>query len=219
VARSVATYQLASIALSLSATPRVLDEQDIDAPPEGRVNPASLLTGSASVGMLEKAATGYALDRLVQTLITDAGRTATTVDMGRRPALTGHIRHLNAPSCSRCAILAGRVYRYSTGFQRHPGCDCIMVPTTEAAGAEHVINPNAAFIRGEIHGLSKAETDLIREGADISQVVNVRRKGAGLVEGSSVIERAGRLTPAGIYRVASDRAEVLTLMRRFGYLT
>jgi hypothetical protein len=219
VAQVVAVYQLASVGLALDSGARELDEQGIDAPPEGRVNQAALLTGAAAAEMAEKATTGYALDRLVRTLITDANRTAKTVDMGRRPALTGHVRHLNAPSCPRCAVLAGRVYRWSTGFQRHPGCDCLMVPTTLAAGAEHITNPNTAFERGEIHGLSKADADLIREGADISQVVNVRRKGAGLIEGSSVIERAGRLTPAGIYRIASDRAEVLTLMRRFGYLT
>lgn len=219
VARVVATYQLASIALALDSTPAHLSEQGIEAPPEGSVNSAALLTGPATTGMVEKAATGYALDRLVQTLITDAGRTATAVDLGRRPALTGHVRHLNPPSCSRCAVLAGRVYRWSSGFQRHPGCDCLMIPTTEQAGEGLISDPMVAFERGQIRGLSKADTEAIRDGADIGQVVNVRRKKAGLVRGGSVIERAGRPTPAGIYQIASDKTEALNLLRKFGYVT
>lgn len=219
VARGIATYQLASVALALDSVPRMLDEQGLDAPAEGRVNPAALLTGPATVGMVESAANAYALDRLVQTLVTDANRTATTVDMLRRPAVTGHVRVLNPPSCPRCAILAGRVYRWSTGFQRHPGCDCLMSPTTERLGNDYTTNPAQAFERGEIRGLSKADTEAISSGADMSQIVNVRRKQAGLVQGSSVIERGGRLTPAGISRIASDKAEALTLLSRFGYLT
>lgn len=34
----------------------------------------------------------------------------------------GYVRVLNPPSCGRCAILAGRFYRWSAGFQRHPMC-------------------------------------------------------------------------------------------------
>ena len=219
VAQTVATYQLASVVLALDSVPRMLDEQNLDAPAEGRINTAALLTGSASVGMIEQAATGYALDRLVQTLVTDASRTATTVEMLRRPAITGHVRVLNPPSCPRCAVLAGRVYRWSTGFQRHPGCDCLMTPTTQARGSDHTTNPMQAFERGEIRGLTKDDAEAIRDGADISQVVNVRRKQAGLVQGTSVIERGGRLTPAGISRLASDKAEAVALLRRYGYLT
>jgi hypothetical protein len=219
VAQSVATFQLASVALALDSVPRLLDEQGIDAPPEGRVRSAALLTGPATVGMVESATTGYALDRLVQTLIVDANRTATTVDMLRRPALAGHVRHLNPPSCSRCAVLAGRVYRWSTGFQRHPGCDCLMVPTAGAAAEKHLVNPTEAFERGEVRGLSQADVDAIRDGADIAQVVNVRRREAGLRQGSSVMERGGRLTPTGITRVASDKAEAAALLSRYGYLT
>lgn len=219
VARSVATYQAATVALALDSVPRMLDEQGLDAPPAGRIVSARLLTGPALVGMVEQAATGYALDRLVQTLVTDASRTASTVEMLRRPAITGHVRVLNPPSCPRCAILAGRVYRWSTGFQRHPGCDCLMTPTTLQAGVDHTTDPARAFERGEVRGLSKDDAEAIREGADMSQVVNVRRKQAGLTQGSSVLERSGRLTPAGITRVASDKAEALTLLRRFGYIT
>lgn len=219
VARSVATYQLASVTLTLDYVPRMLDEQGLDAPAEGGVVTARLLTGAAAAGMVEQAATSYALDRLVQTLVTDASRTAATVEMLRRPAVTGHVRVLNPPSCSRCAVLAGRVYRWSTGFQRHPGCDCLMTPTTLQAGSDHTTDPMQAFERGEVRGLSKTDAEAIQAGADMGQVVNVRRKKAGLTQGSSVIERSGRLTPAGITRVASDKTEALALLRRYGYIT
>jgi hypothetical protein len=109
-----------------------------------------------------------------------------------------------------------------------------MVPSTQKAAAGLVTDPDEAFRSGQIKnsridketgervyspGLTKADAEAIREGADMAQVVNVRRKAAGITTGSSVMVRAGRLTPEGIRRVASDRAEALMLMRRYGYLT
>jgi hypothetical protein len=94
-----------------------------------------------------------------------------------------------------------------------------MAPTTLRAGTDHTTNPARAFERGEVRGLSKADTEALQSGADMGQVVNVRRKQAGLTQGSSVLERGGRLTPAGITRVASDdKDEALVLLRRFGYV-
>src|SRR5690348_18342012 len=43
---------------------------------------------------------------------------------------------LNPPSCQRCAILAGRWYRWSQGFLRHPRCDCVNLPAERQAWAE-----------------------------------------------------------------------------------
>ena len=94
-----------------------------------------------------------------------------------------------------------------------------MIPTTEQVGEGYISDPMEAFEKGQIRGLSKADSEAIRDGADIGQVVNVRRKKAGLVQGNSVLERAGRPTPAGIYRIASDKTEALSLLRRFGYVT
>lgn len=220
VARGVAAYQLASVELALASAVEELSEQGIAAPPVARVNAGALLTdGAAMTSMLERAATAQAFDRLVASLVQDAASTATTVDMARRPALTGHVRTLNLPSCSRCAVLAGRVYAHSEAFQRHPQCDCIMTPTTLADGLDHLtIDGAAAAKAGQVHGLSRADMEALDAGADLGQVVNTRRKAAGLRDGSSVIERAGRLTPAGVMRVASSRDEAIDLMRRFGYL-
>lgn len=55
------------------------------------------------------------------TLLSDTGRASEQLAMGVRP-VTGYVRMLNPPSCSRCAILAGRFYRKNTGFPRHPKC-------------------------------------------------------------------------------------------------
>ena len=218
-AQIINAYQVASIDLTLGYTPAELKEQGIDAPAVGTVNRGSLLTdGSAIVDRLGQASSST-FDALIVSLVQDAGRTAASVDMGRRPAITGHVRSLNPPSCPRCAVLAGRVYRYSDGFARHPGCDCLMTPTTESAGKDLTLDPTDAIKNGQITGLSSGDRAALDAGADLGQVVNVRRKEAGLTIGSSVVSRAGRLTPQGIQRIASDRAEAVELLRRFGYIT
>lgn len=218
VAGTLQVYQAASVALSLEMAPEILSEQGISAVALGSVQGASLLTGAGAADLLDRASTDAAFDRLVLSLIQDAGRTASAVSNAIRPAVTGYVRYLNAPSCGRCAVLAGRVYRYSQGFRRHPRCDCQMHPTNQAVGPELVRDPMAAFERGEIRGLTHADAEAIQKGADISQVINVRRRAAGLVVGSSVIERAGRLTPQGVLLLTDDRAKQVELLRRYGYV-
>lgn len=63
---------------------------------------------------------GSRLAMLTMTTVQDAGRLAVSAGMLARPHVQGYVRALTPPSCSRCAILAGRWYRVSTGFQRHP---------------------------------------------------------------------------------------------------
>lgn len=64
-------------------------------------------------------AQGQWLTQAVGTLLSDAGRASESLHMGVRP-VTGYVRMLNAPSCSRCVVLAGRWYRKNAGFARHP---------------------------------------------------------------------------------------------------
>lgn len=219
VARSVQIYQAAAVAISLEALGGLLAEQGISSAAEATVVPTTLLTGTQTVaGMLDNTTSTGNVVRLVQTLVRDASRTARAADIATRPAVTGYVRSLSPPSCGRCAVLAGRVYRYSQGFQRHPKCDCLMTPTTDSIGRDLVTDPMDLFEKGQIHGLSKDDTEAIRRGADIGQVVNVRRKAAGLTVGSSVSMRAGRLTPQGCLSLGSDRAEQLALLKRFGYI-
>jgi hypothetical protein len=158
------------------------------------------------------------LDRLVASLVQDAGRSAESVAVAARPRV-GYTRYLSPPSCGRCAVLAGRTYRFSEGFKRHPGCDCTMIPAAEGAAEGLVSDPTDLVNKGLVTGLSKADLRAIREdGADLNQVVNVRRSEAGLVESGRVLARAGRLTPEGVYRLASNREEAVALLRRNRYL-
>lgn len=63
---------------------------------------------------------GSRLAMLTMTTVQDAGRLAVSAGIIARPHVAGYVRALTPPSCSRCAILAGRWYRYSAGFARHP---------------------------------------------------------------------------------------------------
>lgn len=218
VARTVGDYQARLIAVALSAVSDMLAEQDIPDDQLGEVRPDSLNTGLGAAHMIDQTSTDAEFERLIRTLVSDAGRTAQSVDIATRRAVTGYVRNVSAPCCSRCAILAGRIYRWSTGFKRHPRCDCFMVPTKIASASALTTSPDDLFRKGQITDLTRAQTKALNQGADIGRVINVNRRKAGLTVGGSVIERGGRLTPAGIFRISSDRAEALMLLRRFGYV-
>ena len=113
--------------------------------------------------------------------VADAGRTAAGLDTFARPRV-GYVRMLNPPSCSRCSVLAGRFYRNNEGFQRHPRCDCVHVPTTrtEAAESEGLVHDPYAYFESlsesaQDKTFGKAQAQAIRDGADLFQVVNSRR--------------------------------------------
>ena len=115
------------------------------------------------------------------TQVADAGRTAAGLDTFARPKV-GYVRMLNPPSCSRCAVLAGRFYRNNEGFRRHPRCDCVHVPTTrtEAAESEGLVHDPYAYFESlsesaQDKTFGKAQAQAIRDGADLFQVVNARR--------------------------------------------
>ena len=172
---------------------------------------------------------GALLDRNMRTLVSDTGRAAASVDVASRPR-TGYVRMLNPPSCSRCALLAGRFYRWNKGFQRHPGCDCRHIPSTEAVAGDLTTDPYAYF-----GSLSEAEQDrlfgkasaqAIRDGGDVFQVVNAKRgvkPGGVTTEGTSRRGNYGntrgqRLTPDAIYARKLPRDETLRLLEQYGYV-
>lgn len=62
------------------------------------------------------------VEQLIASEIADAGRTASQVEFVTRPDWQNYVRMLNPPSCPRCAILAGRIYRDLEAFARHPNC-------------------------------------------------------------------------------------------------
>lgn len=179
-------------------------------------------------GRTEALAAGRAsLDMTLRTQVGDAGRVAEGVAIATRPR-TGWVRMLVGSSCPRCVILAGRFYRYSSGFLRHPQDDCISIPAVEDTAGDYRTDPQKAFEEGHVHGLSEADAQAIRDGADMAQVVNARRgmTVAGLTrEGTSRRGLAGarlgaapRLTPERIYREARSRQDALQLLRMNGYI-
>ena len=109
-----------------------------------------------------------------QTLVADAGRLSTSAAMGARPHVSGYYRMLTPPSCGRCAILAGKHFAYNRGFDRHPRCDCVHIPVSEADDSL-LFDPRKAIEAGKVTGLSKADLRAIELGADPPQVVNAKR--------------------------------------------
>jgi len=166
---------------------------------------------------------GKWLDMAIHTQVADASRGAAGVAIAARPGI-GYIRMVYGVSCSRCAVLAGRWYRYNQGFQRHPRCDCQNVPCGEGSAK----GLTAAPPLDQITGLNAAERKALTDGADLGQVVNAKRGAQGMTtsEGTTTSglarQRLGpgrqRLTPDGIYRIASDRTEALNLLQQHGYL-
>lgn len=196
------------------------------------------------------------LIRAVSTEVADAGREAAGVSLAGNRTVRGYVRVLSPPSCGRCVLLAGQQYRYNTGFQRHPYCDCVHQPTTlQRKGA--TTNPKAYFERlsaaEQDRAFTKAGAQAIRDGADMGQVINARRSmytadsyGQRLrstydattkrgryfrLERQRAIERglvppsgkgfkltAHRLLPEEIYKRAGSREELVSMLRRYGYL-
>jgi hypothetical protein len=247
----------------------VLDQLGIDGgAPAGRVQPMSF-AGIASDGrsldglliqpvlqVLDLAAAGagqtvamrhglYVLQMIGQTQVADAGRVAVGAATAARRKVSGYVRHLVPPSCSRCAVLAGKYYRWNRGFQRHPHCNCIHIPVSEDVAGDVRTTPQSYFdslpAADQDRFFGKAGAQAIRDGADITQVVNARRgmyaasvggrtvaatrEGVtirGLYGATAVNAQLGglRLMPEQIYRDANgDRALAISLLQRFGYLT
>jgi hypothetical protein len=170
------------------------------------------------------------LNMALRTEVADAGRVATGVAIAARPR-TGFVRVLVGDSCPRCVILAGKFYRYDAGFPRHPVCDCTQIPSTEDLAGDFTTDAELAFKQGRVNGLSQADEQAIRDGADMNQIINAL---SGMyVAGERKLTRSGttrrgfagqrlqgrlRLRPEQIYRDAKSRTEALELLRRNGYL-
>lgn len=242
----VAFAQLGAAQAGAAYVPLALAEIGIEVDPLGEVNPARF-AGSAGDGRpldsllfaavahtkhrLSLGATpvealqfgGFALDMIVKTQVADAGRQAAGVAITARPRV-GYTRMVAPPCCQRCGVLAGKAFTWNTGFSRHPRCDCRHIPTREGdpAGFASDIGPE------HIRDLSKGQRQAIADGADLNQVVNAKRRRSGMTTSEGTTRRglyggrAGavpqRLTPEGIYRVASTRAEAVSLLQRFGYI-
>lgn len=244
--RTMVAFQVLATREAQSAFPRMLDEQGLDIAAEGDVRSAGLLgwasDGRSMRGLMDysrdPSVTAKAFDLIVSTQLQDVARQAAAIEMGARPALTGYVRMLNPPSCSRCAVLAGRVYRKSKGFLRHPRCDCRHVPTSESLAGDLTTDPRAYFDSlpeaDQARIFTTAGAEAIRAGADIGKVVNARR-GMSASQSGRLARRSVngqkvyttteasrgkvRLMPESILEIAEDDAEVLRLLKAHGYLT
>jgi hypothetical protein len=242
VARVVAAYQVAVARDAVQAVPLMLAEQGIPDEPVGDVSLSSL-AGRASDGrpldtLFAQATSESQSALMVATQLQDAARIAAGVGITARPNVHGYARMLVPPSCSRCAVLAGKFFKWNTGFQRHPRCDCRHIPSTEALGGDLTSNPRAYFnsltADDQAATFGKANAAAIREGSDVGQVVNAYRDTyttvtataaapVSLLQGIRFNTRApdavGRLTPEAVYLVAGDdRVEAIRLLRLHGYL-
>lgn len=188
---------------------------------------------TAEAGSLEQrlSVAGKHLDRLVHTQVADAARMSASATIAATTGV-GWVRMVNPPCCQRCAVLAGKFFKSNEGFERHPRCDCTHIPTTEARSSD----PGIFIGPDDVKDLTAAQRRAIADGADMNQVINSHRAGArsknglttregatrrgvaGKALGAGRGQRAQRLTPEGIYAIASDRDEALRLLGQHGYL-
>jgi hypothetical protein len=113
---------------------------------------------------------GAWLDMAVHTTLADTARQAASVAIAARPK-TGWIRMVNPPCCKRCAVQAGRIFKWNQGFQRHPRCDCRHIPYAESDPFDPGINIGPQ----DVKDLTIAQRRAISDGADMNQVINSDR--------------------------------------------
>lgn len=165
------------------------------------------------------------LTRIVANETTQAGINAESVGMVGQPEMVGYVRLLNTPSCGRCAILAGKWFKWNDGFDRHPGCDCVHVPAADQADAmsgkppwsANLVNDPKAYFDSlstaeQNRYFGKAEATAIRDGADMNKTVNLTTRKKRRSSGLSVPRSIDRLI------AGKSRDEAIDVLVRTGYL-
>lgn len=174
------------------------------------------------------------LDMAVRTVVADTGRQADQVAMVANKGVRAYVRVVELPACSRCIILAGREYGVSSGFLRHPRCDCTMEPVTRKNRPSPLdpvalVESMSPAQRRKTFGEAGAKA--IADGANVSSVVNARKSMAQVEQfgrtvqvtytgtGSRRKKRPPRLMPEEIYRLAGeDRDHAIRLLYKNGFL-
>jgi hypothetical protein len=240
----VQTGREASVRLAVPYTPAVLAETAVRAPGVGELVPArftrdapdgrdmgTLLDQSiiVSKSAIAEGATyrealqagGAWLTATTLTVLGDTRRQVYHADIIQRRGL-GYARMLNAPSCSRCVVLAGKWFAWNKGFQRHPRCDCTHIPSPESMAENYTTDPTEYF-----NSLTPAQQDrtfgptnarAIRDGADVSRVVNVSQRGLGTAKGNKRTGIPSRMTVDDIYRQAGTRTNAVRMLQAEGYV-
>lgn len=146
----------------------------------GMAAPNAFLAGANALAVFASAA------------MQDMGRQA-DITLGRSRTYTRYVRVVGGSACSRCAVLAG-IWSAQTAFLRHLGCQCTACPVEvvrETGNREKFKIPDgfhedpSAFFASlseadQDRTFTKAGAEAIRNGADISKVVNARRGAYGI---------------------------------------
>lgn len=250
--RMVETLQLgraASVHAAIPYTSDVLAETRQVGVPSGAVVPAAFLAtapnglpvtatldalpvkakqavGRGATALEARSAAGSWLSGIALTMLADTRRDVFQADIVSRPQVTGYVRMLNPPSCSRCVILAGKRFAWNQGFQRHPNCDCIHIPASEQVAGDFTTDPYEYFKslseKDQNRLFGKGNAQGVRDGADIFQVVNTSQRAVPVAgSGGRMVQYAGRAKPtlAQIYASDKDRRFVIENMRYHGYIT
>lgn len=247
--RAVETLQLgraATIHAAIPYTAGVLAETRQVGTPTGVLVPASFLAAApdgfpvedtldrlpilakqrVAGGMtaLEARASASAwLTGVTLTMLADTRRDIFQTDIVQRPQITGYVRMLNPPSCSRCAILAGKRFLWNQGFQRHPNCDCIHIPASEQVAGDLTTDPYKYFesLSGKDQDriFGKHQAQAVRDGADIYRVENTRLRGLGTAKGNARYGTPNRRTVEDIYSHDRNRQHVIENLKYHGYIT
>jgi hypothetical protein len=242
IVRTLVRAQDEAARAALDYVPRLLVETDTPDLPEGEIRGRALV-GVASDGRrldtlaaqsvrttaaaLRDGATQQQalqqgenwLDLMVKLQVADVARQVVGMMTTVRPNLEGTVRVLTPPSCQRCAILAGRWYRWSTGFLRHPRCDCQHFPARSQAWAEaegFIADPMQAYRDGHIRDLTAAQRFAIDNGANMNRVVNATRN---MSTTTTSINRGGArsaIPPIGVQPGMPDLLGFLPDSARFG---
>lgn len=244
-AEVLAAGQVVATRDAADAVPRMVEERGLDPTAVASVSPTGL-AGVASDGRPLETLVGLSTDLgrdwlefVAVTQIADTSRAAASLSIATRPAVGGWVRMINPGACSRCAVQAGKFFRWNQGFDRHPGCLCTHVPAREADYSDPRLSGDKYF-----HTLDPAEQDrlftkagarAIRDGADLGQVVNARRGMESVRIGNrkALITREGatsrglagrsmrgrtRVMPETIYDAAPSRDEAIRLLKRNGFI-
>jgi hypothetical protein len=216
--------QLAAAQAGVEYVPNVLEEQGIPDRPQALIRPQAFSgiasDGRSLPGLLEGAVVrskrsvligkdgGDALadgqrwlEQAMHSAVADAVRDATQAAIIARPTI-GWVRIVNPPCCSRCAVLGMRFYRWHEPNPRHPGCDCLVQPTSEAEADQYLVSPRKLYEMGAITDLSGKQRARLDDGADMSKVLNEsrdrwRERMAADRRAEGPVDRAGRSRPIG----------------------
>lgn len=158
------------------------------------------------------------------TMFADTARDVVSADIAQRPKVTGYVRMLNAPSCARCVILAGKWFRWNEGFLRHPRCDCRHIPASEDVAGSYQTDPYEYFkslsVRDQEKLFGKREAEAIRDyGADIYRTMNIKMRGLGTAKSNRIYGTPNKRTVNDILSRDPSRKYVIENLQYHGYIT